>query len=296
MTTEGPARRVRTGRAFVALGAMAGVAALMLFGYAGWQRWGTATHEADAQTAIRTDYDAAATATSTDEPTSTVGPTASTDVDTVSDTAGDDVDVHADSADLLPGGIERDLLAARFPLHGPALAMMQIPAIDLTKFVMRDVTVEALRDGPGHYRGTPRPGFRGNTAIAGHRTTYGAPFGRVDELQPGDEIIVSSRDGRFTYRVVDPAVAFAGFEDETLVLGEGHAIVDPDDTWVVGDFGDSRLTLTSCHPENTSRERIVVTAALVSEPAPAPAFDVFGGRGADELAELVTETFDDERG
>ena len=58
MTTEGPARRVRTGRAFVALGAMAGAAALMLFGYAGWQRWGTATHEADAQTAIRADYDA----------------------------------------------------------------------------------------------------------------------------------------------------------------------------------------------------------------------------------------------
>ena len=73
---------------------------------------------------------------------------------------------------------------------GDALARLEIPAIELDKFVMRDVDRESLQVGPGHYRGTPRPGFSGNSAIAGHRSTYGAPFKRVDELAPGDTITV----------------------------------------------------------------------------------------------------------
>lgn len=280
MTSEGPARRLRAGRAFVALGVLCGLAALAVVGYAVWERQGSNAHEADAQAVLQENYDAAAPDTTT-----TAAPT--TDEDATGSTPGSSeaVDVPV----TLPGGVEEGVLVARFPIDGPALAMMQIPTIGLTKFVMRDVTVEALRDGPGHYRGTVRPGFEGNAAIAGHRTTFGAPFGRVDELQPGDEIIVSSRDGRFTYVVMDPAEAFSGYEDELREIGGGHVIVDPDDTWIVGDFGDTRLTLTSCHPENTSRDRIVVTAALVSEMASARSYEVFGGRDAEELAELVSE-------
>lgn len=284
MTLEGPARRLRAGRAFVALGVLCGLAALAVVGYAVWERQGSNAHEADAQAALQEDYDSATPDTTTTAPPGeeAAGSTSGSGSDV-------DVDVDVDVGDSLPGGVDEEVLAARFPIDGPALALMQIPAIGLTKFVMRDVTVEALRDGPGHYRGTVRPGFEGNAAIAGHRTTYGAPFGRVDELQPGDEIVVSSRDGRFTYVVMDPAEAFSGYEDEIREIGGGHVIVDPDDTWVVGDFGDTRLTLTSCHPENTSRDRIVVTAALVSEMALARSYDVFGGRDAEELAELVSE-------
>ena len=70
-------------------------------------------------------------------------------------------------------------------------------------------------------------------------------------------------------------------------VSDGYVVVDPKDTWVVSDFGDARLTLTSCHPEFTSRDRIVVVAELVSEAAPFA--DIFGGLGVDDLTELVTE-------
>lgn len=278
MTTEGPARS--TGRAFVALGVLTGLAALGVLGYAAWEVWGTNAHEADAQAELQAAYDAAEPQDSA--PTITGAPESSAAVDDAP------VREEAEIA-LLPGGVEERLMTARFPDDSPALAVIEVPAIGLTKFVMRDVSVEALRDGPGHYRATVRPGFEGNAAIAGHRTTYGAPFGRVDELQPGDEIMVSSRHGRFTYAVMDPAEAFVGFEEEIKEYGDGHVIVGADATWVVRDFGDARLTLTSCHPENTSRNRIVVTAQLVSEAAPTPEIDIFGRLEVDDLEELVTE-------
>ena len=61
--------------------------------------------------------------------------------------------------------------------------------------------LESLRKGPGHYPETPLPGERGTSAIAGHRTTYGAPFRHIDELDPGDRIVIDMPDGRFVYRV-----------------------------------------------------------------------------------------------
>lgn len=278
MTSEGPARRVRTGRAFVALGIGCAAAALAVLGYAAWELWGTNAHEADAQAELLEAYEAAAPETTT----STTLAASAADTPTTSE-----AEVAAPEVELLPGGVEARMMSARFPDHGDALAVIEVPDIDLFKFVMRDVSVEALRSGPGHYQGTVRPGFDGNSAIAGHRTTYGAPFGRVDELEPGDEIVVSTKDGRFTYEVMDPAEAYAGFEDEIGEFGPGFVVVDPDDTWIVGDFGDSRLTLTSCHPELTSRDRIVVTARLVSEGLELP--NVFAMIDPELLEELVSE-------
>lgn len=278
MTTEGPARRVRAGRAFVALGVGCGLAAIAVAGYAAWELWGTSTYEASAQTELRAAYEAAVVP----ESTTTVTSVAEDAGPTITEAVAEDTEVE-----LLPGGVEALLMSARFPDHGDALAFLEIPAIDLTKFVMRNVSVDALRSGPGHYEGTVRPGFAGNSALAGHRTTYGAPFGRGDELEPGDQIVVSSKDGRFTYAVMDPTVAFAGYEDEIEELGLGFVVVDPDDTWTVGDFGDSRLTLTSCHPELSSRERIVVAAQLVSDGLELPNF--FTMVDPDLLEELVSE-------
>jgi len=141
---------------------------------------------------------------------------------------------------------------------GEAIARISMPTIGVDKVIVAGVSVEALRIGPGHYPTTVMPGQPGNASIAGHRTTYGAPFHRIDELQPGDEIKVQTIQGVHTY-VVDAQTTASGQE-------VGYFIVDPSATEVLSDFGDNRLTLTACHPKYSARQRIIVTATLVSEP------------------------------
>ena len=87
------------------------------------------------------------------------------------------------------------------PAEGNGLARLEIPKIGVDKIVVEGVGVEDLRKGPGHYPGTALPGVVGNVAIAGHRTTYGAPFGDIDKLKPGDEIILTTVTGRYVYNV-----------------------------------------------------------------------------------------------
>jgi sortase A len=134
------------------------------------------------------------------------------------------------------------------------------------------VQVADLRKEPGHYSETAPIGTEGNTSIAGHRTTYGAPFNRIDELQPGDEINVTGVLGQFTYRVLPPGDAFPEQLDTVDGQGAGHVIVNPNATWVLGDFRDNRLTLTACHPKLSSRQRIIVAVELVDEPEELPVF------------------------
>ena len=145
------------------------------------------------------------------------------------------------------------------PIPGEAVAIIRIPKIDLEKAVVEGVGVEDLKKAPGHYPMTPLPGQPGNAAIAGHRTTYGAPFFRLDELEPGDDITVRTRDGEFAYRVT------------------GRRIVRPDQSEVLANTEDQRLTLTTCHPRYSARQRLIVTAALAGPPAnpvaPVPAPD-----------------------
>lgn len=106
-----------------------------------------------------------------------------------------------------------------------------------------------LKKGPGHYPGTALPGGSGNAAIAGHRTTYGAPFFRVDELEAGDPIFITIRGGRYRYDVSE------------------LKIVAPEDAWVLEPTEDNRLTLTTCHPRYSAAQRLIVVAQLVSAPA-----------------------------
>jgi sortase A len=104
-----------------------------------------------------------------------------------------------------------------------------------------------LKKGPGHYPNTPFPGELGNSAIAGHRTTYGEPFRQLDELVVGDSIVVTDLLGRrFTYLVT------------------GQQIVTPKDSWVVDtvDPTIATLTLTTCHPEFSAKQRLIVFAQL----------------------------------
>lgn len=138
------------------------------------------------------------------------------------------------------------------PPEGEAVAILRIPKLGLEKAVVEGVGVPDLKKGPGHYPGTPMPGQPGNAGIAGHRTTYGAPFYEIDRLQAGDEILVRTLQGEFRYVV-----------DRTTV-------VRPDQIEVLDPTEEDRLTLTTCHPRFTARQRLIVSAVLTGEPAPAP--------------------------
>jgi sortase A len=135
--------------------------------------------------------------------------------------------------------------------EGEVTAFIEIPEIGLERHVVEGVAVADLKKGPGHYPETPLPGQEGNAAIAGHRTTYGAPFNRIDELEKGDDIFVQTLQGRFRYVV------------------EEQLIVSPSQVEVLEDKGDDRLTLTACHPKYSARQRIVVVAKLSGIPLPA---------------------------
>lgn len=128
---------------------------------------------------------------------------------------------------------------------GEAIARIRIPAIGVDKVVVEGTGAADLRKGPGHYPRTPLPGMRGTVGIAGHRTTYGAPFSEIDELERGDEIVVELPYGRFTYRV------------------EGTRIVAPTAVWVVRRVRHDRLVLSACHPKYSAAKRIVVFARQV---------------------------------
>ncbi|MDP1454848.1 class E sortase, partial [Peribacillus frigoritolerans] len=119
----------------------------------------------------------------------------------------------------------------------------------------------------------------GNSAIAGHRTTYGAPFNRIDELVPGDEIAITTPQGEFTY-VVIPA---PGETDQAWW------IVDPSQVEVLADAGDNRLTLTACHPKYSAKQRIIVAATLKTEPAQAVPVAATPDSAASDAARVETQ-------
>ncbi len=158
--------------------------------------------------------------------------------------------------------------ATAAPKEGDAEGIIEIARIGLRqKTFVEGVTKADLRKGPGHYPETPLPGQAGNAAIAGHRTTYGAPFNRIDELLPGDPIDIYTTQGKFTYEVLAPP------PNKGIERGKGWYTVAPNDGSVLEPTGDNRLTLTACHPKYSAKERIVVQAKLTVEPAATLATD-----------------------
>ncbi len=149
-----------------------------------------------------------------------------------------------------PGTKPPELAPADLPLPsvGDPIANIEIRKIGVSKTVVQGVTLDQLKRAPGHYPETPLPGQKGNVAIAGHRTTYGAPFHNIDKLAAGDEIVVTTLQGEFRYKV------------------DSTRIVAPSDVTVLADKGDNRLTLTACHPKYSARQRIVVSGLLVGKP------------------------------
>jgi sortase A len=136
------------------------------------------------------------------------------------------------------------------PPEGGVVALLQIPAIGVSQFVVEGTGTDDLAKGPGHYSGTAAPGQAGNVAIAGHRTTHGAPFYDIGALKPGDPIYLTDlASQRLTY-----IVAFAPFT------------VDPSNTSVLNYFGDNRLTMTTCNPPYSASQRLIVVAGFKGGP------------------------------
>jgi LPXTG-site transpeptidase (sortase) family protein len=167
---------------------------------------------------------------------------------------------------------------------GEVIARLEFPRLGVAHMVVEGVGADSLREGPGRYSSTAHLGGSGNAAIAGHRSTYGSPFGDLDALVPGDEVFVETPLGVAVYQVMDPRVAFSVWIDRVREVGPGYVIVGPDDGFVLADVGDDRLTLTACHPRFSASERIIVAARLVTAPLAmlAPGF----GAVEFDLAEL----------
>lgn len=127
---------------------------------------------------------------------------------------------------------------------GEAVGRLDLPSIDQDFVVVHGSDTESLRKGPGIYDATRFPGVPGTSAIAGHRTTYGAPFNNIDALRDGDRITVTMPYARFDYTI------------------EKTEIVKPTATEVIDDVGYDRLVLSACHPLYSAAQRIVVFAKL----------------------------------
>jgi sortase A len=158
----------------------------------------------------------------------------------------------------------RDAYKERRIKVGQGLTRLTIPKLDLNVLVVEGTTPAALKAGAGHYIGSPLPGELGNVAIAGHRTTYGRPFNRLDEMRAGDVVYLDTPFARYEYRTA-----------KTFENGEPNPRpVLPTDFGVVAPPKDAKahwLTLTTCHPKGSARQRLVLRLELAKTLPPVKA-------------------------
>jgi sortase A len=215
-------------------------AGILILLFVAYQLWGTGIYEARAQDDLRSDFKAQlhgaeATTTTTTAP----GATTTTAPATPPSSAAGTTPPVATSPPP--------------PAAGDPVAIIRIPKIGLDRVVVEGTGVPDLRMGPGHYPGTPLPGQLGKSAIAGHRTTYGAPFNRLDELTAGDKIELETVQGTFRYKVTE------------------QQVVSPSQTEVLDPVaGRALLVLTTCNPKYSAAQRLVVQAALKLPPTEEP--------------------------
>jgi sortase A len=221
------------GRTMITLGVL-----ILLF--VAYQLWGTGIREAQAQDRLQHQFDQQLSdaSNSSGQDSAVVGdPTSSS--------------TPADSTPTVPETATSVAPTITAPSEGNVLGKIEIPKIGLSAYVVEGVETDDLKNGPGHYPGTPLPGQKGNAAIAGHRSTYGAPFANVNDLQPGDAITVTTLQGVFHYMVT------------------GQEIVSPNDVAVLDPTDTNQLTLTACHPKYSASKRIVIHSQLQGVPLPA---------------------------
>lgn len=250
---------------------------LVLLAFVGYQLWGTGFFTARQQDQLQTEFE---------EQFEKYRPVIESQQTTTTTEATDTSSTIPTSTTQNPATTPTTVITAPidlpFPSLGSAIARLTIPKISSDYFVVQGVDLEYLKSGPGHFPQTPLPGQPGNVAIAGHRTTYGAPFNRLDELNPGDLIYVKTLQGDFTYKV-DSHFNFATGQPE------GHYIVSPTEVSVLDPTIENRITLLACHPKFSAASRIVVTATLQGVPAPptvqAPTEAVTDDASIDALAD-----------
>ena len=233
-------RRHRVNQALDLVGKTLISAGVLLLLFVAYQLWGTGLAESQAQEKLKAQF---VTTTSIDAapdiPTTTVAPVV--------------------------------------PKKGDVIAQIIIDSIDVEKFVIAGVGYKELEKGPGLFTGSPLPGQLGNVALAGHRTTYGAPFGRLNEVSKGDRIVMKTSQATFTY-----------------IVSAAPKIVKATDVDVIRTVDPSRATLTlvTCHPKWTSEKRLIVTAELEPTVVPQKA-TVFVATSRDDESVLTEGWFHD---
>lgn len=219
---------------------------LLILLFVAYQLWGTGVYEARAQSDLRDKFErevARSPATTTTAPVSTSTPSTTTALPSLTTTTT----TTAPTTTIAPAVVQA-------PPEGDPVGVITIDKIGVDKVVVEGTSVPDLRKGPGHYQGSPLPGQLGNVAIAGHRTTYGAPFGDLDQLASRDRISIRTVTGTWQYELTQDPFAVSPSQTEVL---------DPVP-------GQATLTLTTCNPKYSASERLVVKARLIGQALPAP--------------------------
>src|SRR3984957_1349818 len=205
----------------MAVGRVVLVAGVLVLLFIPYLLWGTGLMTARSQAVLRTEFSKAQQRADVSTPSTIANPAP-----------------HGPVAQAAPPILD--------PAVGSAVGTITIPKIDLSMVVVEGTGEAQLQTGPGHYPGTPLPGEKGNSAIAGHRTTYLHPFYNLNELVPGDSITIVTLQGIFLYHVT------------------GSLAVAPTDVSVIDQTRAATLTLTTCNPRYSASQRLVVHARLVA--------------------------------
>jgi sortase A len=208
-----------------AVGRVLITAGLLILLFVAYQLWGTGIYEARAQSDLESRFDRELARQRSQSTTTTSG--------TPSTTA--------------------PLSLPSTPDDGDPVGVIKIDKIGVDKVIVEGTTVPDLRTAPGHYTGSPLPGQLGNAAIAGHRTTYGAPFGDLDQLARGDTISIQTLTGTWKYELT---------RDPFVVSPTQTEVLDPVP-------GQATLTLTTCNPKYSASERLIAQARLDQDGPPA---------------------------
>lgn len=177
------------------------------------------------------------------------------------------------------------------PPSGEAFARISAPSISLDVVTVQDAVLENLKKGPGHFAHSAGFGESGNMAFGGHRTTYGAPFEHLDEINVGDPIDVAAPSGLVQHYVaMSPSEALGTRLGEVAVTDRAAFLVTPDDVWVTEEFGDRRLTMLACHPKRSAQQRIVVAARRIDVDAPSPSPTTTNTTPSPDVSSTTTTT------
>lgn len=207
---------------------------------------------------------------------------------------------QADAASTLDGDWAKGRRLHPELIDGQAFAKIYIPGFgaDYHFTIQQGTDAKSLDIGPGHYKGTALPGEPGNFAVAGHRVGKGAPFNDLDLLSSCDAIVIETQTDFFTYRVLPYADEIAGWstgkgrDPKCAGVGTlrtnapdggpygqtvGREVVNPDQVQVIAPVPHkpadvlppahqvALLTLTTCHPQFSDRQRLIVHAVLTDQ-------------------------------